>query len=95
MTLSEWHSRLSPFARLGFDPDRYETFAYASESRTRALGAQSVSGVFAGTLNSQVNMNEQFGFTRAQWDHSAQFNGTNMVRRLYWNEILVRMGLKQ
>ena len=80
---------------LAFAPDRYETFAYASQPRSYALGAQSVSGVFRATPNSQVNMKDNFNFTDAQWDHSAQFNGTVMARRDYWSELLIRMGMRQ
>ncbi len=79
---------------LAFAPDRYETLAYAAEPRSLALGAQSVAGVFGSTPASQVDLSAiPFGFTEAQWDHSAQFNGSNMVRRTYWAELLRRFGV--
>jgi hypothetical protein len=56
-----------------------------------------------GTDYSQVDLqrlnpdrlDDPINFTKREWDHSAQFNGTYMIRRHYWNLLLKRMGILQ
>lgn len=85
---------------LALQADRYEAFAYAVEGQSAALGTQAVGGVFATTPSSEVDLSKlnplqtsPENFTAAQWDHSAEFNGTLMVRGVYWHRLLTAFGI--
>ena len=82
--------------------ERYEAFAFAATPTSLALGATpNVGGPFLPTAEvdfthlSQLITNPPPGvdFTANQWDHSAQFNGTNMLRKYYWNLLMKAFGL--
>jgi len=87
---------------LSFPPDRYEAFAFAARAYSSALGAQA--GVGGPLLTSaQVDLIHLSSliaspppgvdFTGHEWDHSAEFNGTNMDRKYYWNLLMKAFGL--
>jgi hypothetical protein len=75
--------------------DRHEVFAYAAEPWSDALGTTTLDtnagGAFGATPGSQLNLHtfdpqtseNPINFGERQWDHSAEFNGTNAVRRYY------------
>ena len=72
--------------------DRYSILAYASQAITFGIGRSvNVGGPF--DQSKQVDLQSMFGFTDAEWDHSAQFLQTNMVRHQYWEKVLETMGL--
>lgn len=80
--------------------DRYETFAFAVRPNSKALGATPGVG---GPLDTaaEVNLNQLSllgapvadNFIDHEWDHSAQFNGTNMDRKYYWNLLMKAFGI--
>jgi hypothetical protein len=75
-----------------FASDRYEIFAWAAESHSFALGAQSAGGV----IGRNVNLNAPpFNFGNEHKFHSGQFRGMNMERRHYWEQLLIDCGLKE
>ena len=89
------------FLNLANPQQRYEAFSFAGEPQSKALGAQpNVGGPFLGSdgKRRQLDLSTELGlganFTQRQWDHSAQFNGTNMVRWHYWDALLKAFGLK-
>lgn len=81
---------------LNIPSDRYEVFSHIFEARSWALGAQpNVKGPFSENgVPHQVRLDAgPYAFTNHQWDHSAQFNGTNMARRYYWNQLMQVFGI--
>lgn|GEM_PF-2050235 len=81
---------------------RYEAFAFGISPQSKALGASaSVGGPFD-TL-AQIDLSniralastapKDADFNSNQWDHSAEFNGTNMLRKYYWNMLMKAFGL--
>jgi len=86
---------------LSFARDRYEAFAFAAQAHSKTLGAQSgVSGPF--TTSAQVDLSALsrliaappagVDLTHDQYDHSGEFNGTNMLRKYYWNLLMKTFG---
>jgi hypothetical protein len=77
--------------RLRFDDDRYEIFAWASESRSLSLGAQVCHGVMERSVDLKA---APFNFGNEHKYHSGQFRGMNMERWPYWEKLLIDFGLK-
>jgi hypothetical protein len=72
----------------------YQIFAYCDEARCYALGAQAnVGGVFDGNQTDLSSAPYNFGSEHK--DHSGEFNSDNMNRVSFWNEVLVKLKLKQ
>ena len=76
---------------LTFPQDRWETFAYADEAQSYALGSQAgVQGVFG----REVNLNTQFGFTDEHKYHSGEFRSTIQRRWNFWKAFLNSCGIQ-
>jgi hypothetical protein len=76
----------------------YEIFAYGDPAWSYALGAQpNVGGVFkSGATYNQVDLGAApYNFGSAHKGHSAQFRSDNMRRAVFWNALLIQMGLKE
>ncbi len=70
-------------------PDRYEIFSHAAEARCYAIGAQPA---LAGPFSAEMDL-QTFGFDRPSSHHSAQFNSSIQVRRVFWRRLLFDFGL--
>lgn len=70
-----------------FPKDGAEILAYIAEAHSKALGASRDS------IAEEIDTNAKFNFGDIRRDHSAQFLSTNMVRQLYWFEVLLSFGL--
>jgi|GEM_PF-3426857 len=76
---------------LAFPTDRYEIFSWAAESRSFALGAQFVHGVF-NESGGNVNLGgPPFNYGRTRKFHSGQFADSNAQRGDYWQSLLTDM----
>ncbi|MFT3830618.1 MAG: alpha/beta hydrolase [Opitutaceae bacterium] len=85
--------------------DRYEIMAFASESRTMAVGAAGPLPSFAALdltgvwpadnqsvkLHKDTNHPDGLNYSAHKW-HSAQFRSTNMRQRGYWRVLLSDLG---
>jgi hypothetical protein len=83
---------------LTFPTNTYEIFAYGDPAWSYALGAQpNVGGVFkSGATYNQVDLGAApYNFGSAHKGHSAQFRSDNMRRAVFWNALLIQMGLKE
>lgn len=76
---------------LFFPLDRYTIFAYAAESRSRALGAVEIptSNIFT----NQVNLQESFGYDEQLYSHSRQFRSNVVDEWGYWQAVMTDFGL--
>ncbi|WP_404424433.1 alpha/beta hydrolase [Nibricoccus sp. IMCC34717] len=81
--------------------DRYEIMAFASESRTRAVGASPNALGMRSAVNLQdiwpadtgIRLHGGIPFSAHKW-HSAQFRSTNMRQKGYWQLLLGRDGFR-
>lgn len=78
---------------LTFPTDRYEIFAWAAESRSYALGAQSVNGVVTSEHN--FDLKTKLGYKDARKYHSAQFQDANYVQDAYWKQLFEDFQIKK
>lgn len=85
---------------LAFAPDHYEAFAFAAVPKSLSLGATTgVNGPFDTAAEVDLNKLSLLGapvadnFIDHEWDHSAEFNGTNMDRKYYWNLLMKAFGI--
>ena len=78
--------------------DAYAVMSFAAGSWTKGLGA--LGGVkYSFTTAGEVNLQKDFSdptnlFTDSRDDHSGQFNLDNPQRKMYWNVLMKRFGLK-
>ncbi len=75
----------------------FEVLSYAAELQSLALGSQLGMSKPGKVCSGEVNLHsaDVFAdqlFTNTPWDHSAQFNGTNARRSVYWNLVLEKFG---
>lgn len=74
-----------------FPQNRYQAFSFCAEARSVALGANGTGGVFG---SNGVDLEAQFGYSRAHLWHSAQFRSFMAARQEYWAELLRKIGLQ-
>lgn len=83
---------LVPFeTSYSFPDDRYAIFSFCAEARSVALGTNATGGVFG---TSGVDLEAQFGYSRAHLWHSAQFRSFMAARQEYWAELLRKIGIQ-
>ena len=83
---------LVPFeTSYSFPDDRYTIFSFCAEARSVASGANATGGVFG---SNGVDLEAQFGYSRAHLWHSAQFRSFNAARYQYWAELLRKIGIQ-
>jgi hypothetical protein len=75
---------------LGFPSNRFEIFAFAAEARSKALGSTVTQGVFS---NQNFNLQSAMGYGNEHKWHSAQFRGGLSDRVVYWQQLLLNLGL--
>ena len=73
-----------------FPDDRYEIFAFAAPSWSKALGEQE--GI-RGPFNEVIDLQHEFSFGSQPRGHSAQFRSTCWRRHKYWTKVLETFGL--
>jgi len=81
--------------------DRYEIMAFASESRTKAVGAAATLPLFEPVDlqsvwpadNQSVKLHDGLNYSAHKW-HSAQFRSTNMRQNGYWQTLLGGNGFR-
>ncbi len=103
LTYASWHylgtnyftKGLLQFTYLSFAADTYEIYSFCDEARCFALGAQpNVGGAFQTVDEVDLRL-PPFSFGREHKYHSGQFRSTNMERAVFWNRLLIKMGLKE
>ena len=85
---------------LRFPVDRYEIFAYAAESRSKAIGAvhhlPAFAELSATTASPGSRDLEAFaGFTEEHYSHSRQFRSNVIDEQQYWQAFITDTGLKR
>lgn len=76
---------------LRFPEDRYEIFAFAAPSWSKALGEQEN---IRGPFTELVDLQAEFSFGSTPTGHSAQFRSTFRRRYPYWDRVLTTFGLR-
>ena len=67
----------------------------AAESHSRPLGSEgNTRGVISKKEKVDLNM-KPFEYGKAEHGHSAQFLGTNMLRKNYWKKLLTTFDLTE
>ncbi len=86
----------NPFI-LTFPAKTYEIFAFCQQAKCNCIGEQpSVGGQFTfRSIPQQVDLRlAPYNFGNEHKYHSGQFRSDNMSRAVFWNQVLVQMGLK-
>ena len=74
--------------------DTYEIFAWAAESRSVALGAVPVNGIFIENNGRNINLGDRpYKYNSLPKFHSGQFCDSNARRGVYWRQLLTDMRL--
>ena len=82
---------------LGFPTNTYQIFAFGDQAPCYAIGAQvNVGGQFrTGLIYNQLDLSgSPYNFSTQHKYHSGQFRSDNMDRAVFWNQLLIQMGLK-
>jgi hypothetical protein len=84
------------YRNLNYPGDTYTIFAYCDQARSYALGAQAnVGGPFKTLSYHQVDLTlDPFDFSTTHKYHSGQFRSDNVTRWQFWNQTLIKLGLK-
>jgi len=77
---------LSPYRNLLFTNDTYEIFAFAAQSYSLALGAETT--VPSGFARSVNLFGPPYNFGGEHVGHSLQFRSDNMTTAVYWQELI-------
>jgi hypothetical protein len=86
---------IDPSTELFFPQNTYEIFAFCDEARCYALGAQpNVGGSFIPADQVELDI-APYNFDSTHKCHSGEFRSDNMSRAVFWDRVLIRMGLKQ
>ena len=65
-----------------------------AESHSRPLGSEEKTRGIIQEKN-RVDLNKKFGYKDQPHEHSAQFLGTNMLRKNYWKKLLTTFDLTE
>ena len=78
-----WWGLISPGDQLNLPANRYEIFAYITQTRGLPLGMRNGDGEFSDSVDLQ-----QFGFNMRHYSHSRQFRSSISEERAVWQEII-------